>query len=96
MTSLTGGSILAPNFSVTLNSNFGVEGGSIIADRITFDSNANGTIDGSVIALGTQPLLLNGNANVGIKSLTNGLPPGLRFTSSYKPLPTTYREFRPD
>jgi hypothetical protein len=95
MTRLSGASILAPKFNLTLNSNFGVEGGSIIADKITMDSNATGAIDGSVITLSDQPLLMNGNSHIQIKSIPTAVPIGLRFTSHYKPLPGSYKEVKP-
>src|SRR5688572_7480452 len=37
---LSGSAILAPNFTVNFNSNFGIAGGSIIASKVNFDANS--------------------------------------------------------
>lgn len=94
---LTGAAILAPNFNLHFNSNFGSVGGTIVGSRLHFDSNASGTITGSVINLGQNTSVgFNSNAEVRIESTgTSAYPPGIYFSSRYVPLPDNYMEVAP-
>lgn len=93
MRALKGAAILAPGFYVHFNSNFGSVGGSIIADKMEFDSNASGTVRGSLINLADTSLHFDSNARITVESQgTSNYPAGVKFGSSFRPLPDTYRE----
>ena len=90
---LTGAIILAPNYNVHFNSNFGSVGGSIIAGKMHFDANASGTVKGSVINLDDTAVQMNSNSTITIESQgTSGYPSGVYFGSVFAPLPDTYQE----
>ena len=93
MRALKGAMILAPNFYVHFNSNFGSVGGSIIADKMEFDANARGTVHGSLINLADTSLHFDSNAEIVVESQgTSNYPAGVRFGSRFLPLPATYKE----
>jgi hypothetical protein len=93
MKALKGAAILAPNFYVHFNSNFGSVGGSIIADKMEFDSNAKGTVRGSLINLADTSLHFDSNAVIVVESQgTSNYPAGVKFGSRFLPLPDTYQE----
>jgi hypothetical protein len=94
---LAGCAVLAPNFSVTINSNFGSVGGMIVGGQITMDSNASGTVTGGFLTLtDNAPLTFASNSNIIVKTpATDAAPPGLYYDSAYYPTPSTYDEFRP-
>jgi hypothetical protein len=90
---LTGSAILAPKFSLHLNSNFGSVGGSIVAGKMHFDSNAQGTVKGSVINLEDTAVQMNSNAAITVEKLPPGKPPaGFIFSGYFAPMPGTYTE----
>lgn len=96
LTKLTGTNILAPQFHVHFNSNFGSTGGAIVAGRMEFDSNANGTIRGSVINLDDTGVHFDGNASIVIETPPgNKIPTGLSFSSTFRPIADTYEEVIP-
>jgi hypothetical protein len=93
---LKGTAILAPNFYLWFNSNFGGPGGAVIGSKIKFDSNAIGQINGSLICLDNNPIEFNSNANVTIAAAgTTNYPAGVFFGHHYAPLYDTYRELLP-
>jgi hypothetical protein len=93
MRALTGAIILAPQFNVLFNSNFGAVGGSVIASKMEFDSNATGTIEGSVINLEDTSVHFDSNAAITIEARgTTQYPAGVKFGSRYVPLADTYLE----
>jgi hypothetical protein len=94
---LKGSTILAPNFTLHLNSNFGASGGSMLAGKINMDSNASGTIKGSVIALEDKPMAMNSNATITIDgAVPTEVPAGVYFGHHYSPKGDSYREVKAD
>ena len=89
---MTGSMILAPNFMVHFESNFGVSGGTIVAGKIDMDSNTNGVIKGSVICMGTESFHLDSNSAITISNENTRTPAGLFFSSHYVALPGSYSE----
>jgi hypothetical protein len=93
---MKGSMILAPNFKVHFNSNFGSAGGSIVGSQIEFDSNASGVIEGSVINLDDTSMHFDSNARITIANQgASYAPAGLYFGSRYVPLPGSYEEVIP-
>ena len=94
---LAGCAVLAPNFAVTVNSNFGSVGGMIVGGQITMDSNASGTVTGGFLTMTPNaPLTFASNTAIIVKTpATDAAPAGLYYDSAYYPTPETYDEYRP-
>ena len=94
---LAGCAILAPNFNVTVNSNFGSVGGMIVAGQITMDSNASGTVVGGFMSLtNNAPVTFSSNSNILVKTrIASNTPAGLYFDKNYAPKEQSYQEFVP-
>jgi hypothetical protein len=94
---LGGAAIIAPNFAVSISSNFGSVGGMIVAGQITLDSNASGTVVGGFMSLSNDaPVTFSSNANILVQTrIANNTPAGLYFDKNYVPRPETYAEFVP-
>lgn len=93
---LTGAFLLAPNFAVSFQGDFGTVGGSIVASQFTFSGNAGGTVNGTVINLADTALNMAGNSDIIIASTgTTNYPTGVNFGNKYVPLPDTYLEVLP-
>ena len=94
---LAGCAILAPNFSVQVNSNFGSIAGMIVAGQITMDSNASGTVTGGFLSLTDNgPVTFSSNSNILVKTrIANNTPAGLYFDKNYAAKVNTWGEFIP-
>jgi hypothetical protein len=90
---LAGTLILAPEFKLTFNSNFGAAGGAIVGSEVYFDSNAAGSITGTILALSDRPVVLRGNANIAIQRPPAGATPaGMFFRGGLLPKRAAYEE----
>jgi hypothetical protein len=94
---LAGCAILAPNFSVQINSNFGSIAGMIVAGEITLDSNASGTVTGGFMSLSDGgAVTFSSNSNIMVKTrIANDTPAGLYFDKNYAPKVNTWGEYVP-
>lgn len=94
---LGGAAIIAPNFSVSISSNFGSVGGMIVAGQISLDSNAAGTVIGGFMSLTDDaPVRFSSNSNIFVKTrIATNAPAGLYFDKNYAPKQETYEEYVP-
>jgi hypothetical protein len=91
---LSGASIIAPGFKVSMSGGYASLSGSIIADQIAMSGNAGGYITGSLIQLNKQKLTITGSGGVIMEKPSSTMwPAGLYFRSYYEPRHKSYREF---
>jgi len=90
---LGGAIVLAPTFMVTFSGSSNSMGGTIAASKLVMSGSSGGSIDGMVMIMDNQPTVFSGSAGINIHSKgTAAYPAGMRFGSSYNPLPNTYNE----
>jgi hypothetical protein len=94
LTSMTGASILAPNFNTTFSGGSTSMGGSIVVKNAVFSGGSGGTVNGSVIIAGSGTLTLSGGSGFTIGNATAGIPTGMKFSGPMVPQPTTYDEIK--
>ena len=93
---MTGTSILAPNFTVEMQGGSTSIGGTILAKNLVLSGASGGSIAGNIMLTGTAPLNIPQDSTITIKApLTSGAPAGLVLTHSYMLLPKTYLEVMP-
>jgi hypothetical protein len=96
LTKMTGGSILAPNFTLTMSGGATTFGGSVISKSVTLSGGATGTTAGSVISMGAASTSWSGGAGITLGSSgTSKTPAGVEFTGHYEADRGTYLEFIP-
>jgi hypothetical protein len=96
LTKMTGGSILAPNFTLTMSGGSTSFGGSVIAKAVTLSGGATGTTAGSVISMSTATTSWSGGAGFTFSgSIPSKTPAGAEFTGHYEADRSTYLEFVP-
>ena len=89
---MTGSAILAPNYNLVLTGGSASFGGAIVAKSVGLSGGSGGTSTGSVITMGTSLVTWSGGSGFTFNGQTNGVPAGLRFTGSFKPVPESYAE----
>jgi hypothetical protein len=94
LTSMTGASILAPNFNTTFSGGSTSMGGSIVVKNAVFSGGSGGNVNGSVILAGTGTLTLSGGSGFTIGNAFGGVPAGMRFSGPLTPSPATYDEIK--
>ena len=93
---LSGSTLLAPGFEVTMSGHSGAFGGTMVADLFSFTGTSDRAVEGSLIALGNGPFRIRGNATIHrTRPPIDQIPAGLNFTRTLKPLHDTYLEVRP-
>jgi hypothetical protein len=91
---LRGSALLAPGFSVSFGGNAGSIGGTMVAESFDFAGNSGGDISGTLIAFGTGPLEISGNAALRRSPSGVPFPAGLEFSRTFRPMPETYIELQ--
>jgi hypothetical protein len=91
---MTGASILAPNFAVTLTGGSATFGGSVLAKSVSLSGGSGGSVNGSVISYGTASTTFSGGSgftftNVGPASIPTA---GVRFSGYFLPVQDSYLE----
>jgi len=94
LTSMTGASILAPNFNTTFSGGSTSIGGSIVVKNAVFSGGSGGVVNGTVMIAGTGTLTLSGGSGFTIGNGSAGIPTGMRFSGPMIPEPTTYDEIK--
>jgi hypothetical protein len=90
---MTGSSVLAPNFSLNLSGGATTFGGTVYAKTVTSSGGAGGSVAGNVIIGGSSAVSLSGGATFTMTSdPAASRPAGIRFRSRYLPVPVTYAE----
>ena len=93
---MTGSSILAPNFAVDMNGGSSSFGGTIIAKSLVLSGGSGGTVAGNVVLTGTSTLSLTGGSTINVTApATSARPAGVVFSHSYVPQQGSYLEVLP-
>ena len=96
LVNMGGGSILAPNFKLTMTGGSASFGGTIIVKSIGLSGGSGGTSYGSVISMSTASQTWSGGSGFTISNTGPAQKPvGVEFTAYYAPLPRSYTEFIP-
>jgi Tfp pilus assembly protein PilX len=94
--SMTGASIIAPNFSVSLSGGSSSFGGSVLAKSVSASGGSGGTVNGSVLAYGTASTTYSGGSGFTFSNSVNVLPSvGLSFTGHFFAVLPSYQEVAP-
>jgi hypothetical protein len=94
---MTGVSILAPNFALTLTGGSATFGGSVLAKSVSLSGGSGGAVNGSVITYGTASTTFSGGSgftftNVGPARIPSA---GVRFSGYFVPVADSYTEPTP-
>jgi hypothetical protein len=90
---MTGGSILAPNFSVSLSGGSSTFGGSVLAKSLSMSGGSGGNVSGSVITYGTAGMTFSGGSFINFTNTGAAPKPvGAYFAGHLAADPETYSE----
>ena len=93
---MTGGSILAPNFAVTLTGGSASFGGSVLAKSVALSGGSGGAVSGSVVTYGTARTTFSGGSGFTFTNTgPSPVPYGVHFSGHFAPLANTYLEILP-
>jgi len=94
---MTGASILAPNFGVTLSGGSSTFGGSVLIKSISMSGGSGGSVNGSVIAYGTASTTFSGGSGFTFTNTGAATPPtaGVHFSGHYYAVASSWNELTP-
>ena len=96
ITTMTGGSILAPNFAVTMSGGSTSFGGTILCSSLGLSGGSGGSTAGSVIMTTAASQTWSGGSGFTLTGTGDSKKPvGVSFTGHYEPIRGTYLEVQP-
>jgi len=94
---MTGASILAPNFTVNMTGGSASFGGSIFAKAVGLSGGSGGSVNGTVVSYGTAATTFSGGSGFTFTNTGPAAVPaqGLSFSGRLAPVSSTYTELIP-
>jgi hypothetical protein len=94
LTTMTGVSVLAPNFGLTLTGGSATFGGSVFAKSVSLSGGSGGSVSGSVIAYGGANTTFSGGSGFTFTNVGSATIPtaGLHFSGRFTPIADSYSE----
>jgi len=89
---LTGSSLLAPTFAVTMSGGSSSFGGAVVCKSMVGSGGSGGNVAGTVIMTGNSLLTLSGGSGFSITAGTSGIPTGVTFGGNFVARNETWAE----
>jgi hypothetical protein len=94
---MTGASVLAPNFAVSLSGGSSTFGGSVLAKSLSMSGGSGGSVNGSAIIYGTASSTFSGGSGFTFTNTGPAAIPtaGVHFSGYFAPVAASYAEVSP-